>query len=391
MIIENGDRVDFALNILNHPELHQKPKVQEWLLDEGNAKLYEDLRLLLEAGMRLESMSCPDVNREWSLFRQKQRRRLRNRMLKLVSAAASIVLLLGGGMLLWQENAHKEVNPEQPILADVGQVMPGKKQAVLITETGQKVVLDGQKVSQVKLEEGVSVEYDSAAGIRYQLADQVKTTCHTLRIPKAGEYKLVLSDGTMVWLNSESELRYPTQFADGIRQVELKGEAYFEVSKDKTKPFVVLAGGVSTHVYGTEFNIRSYGEEEVNVTLVKGSISVKNESLKQEYMLKPGENACLTGNNFRIEKVNVRKYTAWKEGYFYYENECLDHILKDLKRWYDFDVIYINNKLGDLRFEFWSARHESIETVVRTLTRTNRIDVKMEGKTLIVSEANRLK
>lgn len=390
-MIQDHDRIEFAIYILTHPEESGSPAVLQWLAQADNRKLLEQLRFFLEAGLRLEKDIVPDVERRLEKFMRTRKIRMRRKLLRTISIAASVVLFIGG-IVFWQfiESRGMEKAPETVVTAE-STIVPGKKQAVLITESGKQIYLGDGEQQQVNVGDGIRVDYDSVAGIRYETVGEEIPACHTLKVPVGGEYQLTLSDGTTVWLNSGSELKYPVRFGEKIREVELKGEAYFEVSKDKTKPFIVLAGGVSTRVYGTEFNIRSYGEEEVNVTLVKGSISVKNESLKQEHMLEPGENACLAGNDFRVEKVNVRKYTAWKEGYFYYENECLDQILKDLKRWYDFDVVYTDNKLGSLRFEFWSTRHESIETVVRTLTRTNRIDVKMDGMTLIVSEANRLK
>lgn len=388
-MISDHDRIEFALYLLNHPEEFRSSAVQRWLAEAGNRKLLEQLRFFLEAGLSLEKEVVPDVERRLEIFMRTRKAAARRKLIRTLSVAASVMLLLGG-IGLWGFRKSGEVRkPAEPVVTAVNTIVPGKKQAVLVTESGEQILLGGAVSQQVNTGDGIRIDYDSVAGIRYETVGEEIPVYHTLKVPVSGEYQLTLSDGTMVWLNSGSELKYPVRFQGNIRQVELKGEAYFEVSKDKKKPFMVLAGEVSTRVYGTEFNIRSYAGEEVSVTLVKGSISVKNEFLKQERMLQPGENACLSGNDFRIEQVDVRKYTAWKEGYFYYENECLDHILKDLKRWYDFDVVYTDNNLGNLRFEFWSFRHAPIETVARTLTRTNRIDMKMDGKTLIISEANR--
>lgn len=388
-MIHDHDRIEFALYLLNHPEEFRSPAVQRWLSGTDNRKLLEQLRFFMEAALSLEQEIVPDVEKRLEMFIRTRKAAARRKLIRTVSVAASIVLLVGG-IGLWGLNRSREVEkPSETIVAIANTIVPGKKQALLVTENGEQILLGGAVRQQVNTGNGIRIDYDSVAGIRYETAGGEIPECHTLKVPVGGEYQLTLSDGTMVWLNSGSELRYPVRFPGNTREVELKGEAYFEVSKDWSKPFVVLTGGVRTRVYGTEFNIRSYAGEEVNVTLVKGSISVKSESLDREYMLYPGENACLSGNDFRVEKVNVRRYTAWKEGYFYYENEGLDHILEDLKRWYDFDVVYTDNKLGNLRFEFWSSRHAPIETVVRTLKRTNRINLKMDGKTLIVSEANR--
>lgn len=388
MTVESCDRVEYALSILNHPELRRKAEVQEWLAHQENVALYEELRVLLEAGMRVDQANCPDVEAEWCLFRRNRMQGLRHRITRLIAAAATMVLLLGGGVMWWQ-NIRK--NPEllQHMVADVDPGRPGRMQAVLITDTGKEFVLGTRTSSNVIPEEGIKVGYDSTAGIRYQLTGSVKTGYHKLRIPKAGEYKLELSDGTVVWLNSDSELRYPVQFGGDVRQVELKGEAYFSVTKDVERPFVVVAAGIHTRVYGTGFNIRSYDPGEVNVTLVEGAVSVGDEDERTEFMLQPGENARFTSGHPDIEKVNVQKYVAWKDGYFYYERERLDHIMDDLKRWYDFDVVYVGERVRDLSFELWSTRDCDLATVMAYLTRTNKIEVKVEGRNVVVSRKPR--
>lgn len=237
--------------------------------------------------------------------------------------------------------------------------------------------------------EGVRVEYDSLSGINYNLAEGGVVRYHTLRVPKGAEYKLTLNDGTVVWLNSESELRYPTSFVGEKREVFLTGEGYFSVAYDEKQPFIVVSSDIYTKVYGTEFNVRSYGDEEVHVTLVQGRVSVKKTEGGSEYTLNPGENARFVESVPEITKVNVNRYIAWKDGYFYYENESMESIMDDLKRWYDFDVVYVGNRVKDYRFELWVSRDSEISVITDLLMKTNRVGIKVNGKTLVVSEVVR--
>ena len=238
-------------------------------------------------------------------------------------------------------------------------------------------------------EEEEYVEYDSLSGINYNLAEGGVVRYHTLRVPKGAEYKLTLNDGTVVWLNSESELRYPTSFVGEKREVFLTGEGYFSVAYDEKQPFIVVSSDIYTKVYGTEFNVRSYGDEEVHVTLVQGRVSVKKTEGGSEYTLNPGENARFVESVPEITKVNVNRYIAWKDGYFYYENESMESIMDDLKRWYDFDVVYVGNRVKDYRFELWVSRDSEISVITDLLMKTNRVGIKVNGKTLVVSEVVR--
>ena len=217
------------------------------------------------------------------------------------------------------------------------------------------------------------MEYDSLSGINYNLAEGGVVRYHTLRVPKGAEYKLTLNDGTVVWLNSESELRYPTSFVGEKREVFLTGEGYFSVAHDEKQPFIVVSSDIYTKVYGTEFNVRSYGDEEVHVTLVQGRVSVKKTEGGSEYTLNPGENARFVESVPEITKVNVNRYIAWKDGYFYYENESMESIMDDLKRWYDFDVVYVGNRVKDYRFELWVSRDSEISVITDLLMKTNRV------------------
>ena len=386
---ERNDQLKFALDILNHPELLQEEYVQEWLTHEENKSVYEECRLYLEAGLRKEVGERLDVMTEYERFNRKFMHRTGRGIWRWTAAAAAIVIIVVSAcwLAMKSDTGLKEVMPMANISSE--QVVPGKNEAVLVTESGKTVVLGRNNMSDVEIEAGIVVRDDSVKGINYSLNKNMAVHYHTLKVPKGAEFKIVLYDGTEVWLNSESELRFPTVFTGNEREVELKGEGYFSVTHDDKLPFIVVAAGVRTKVYGTEFNVRSYDVNDVNVTLVKGRVGVQRDDAAREYALTPGENARFEGDCPEITRVNVHKFTAWKEGYFYYENERVETIMNDLKRWYDFDVVYVGNRVKDLKFELWSSRDSNISTIIGLLMKTNKVHMKLEGRTLIVSEMNR--
>lgn len=386
---ERNDQLKFALDILNHPELLQEEYVREWLTHEENKSVYEECRLYLEAGLRKEVGERLDVTTEYERFNRKFMHRPGRGIWRWTAAAAAIVIIMVSAwwLAMNSDTGLREVMPMANVSSE--QVVPGKNEAVLVTESGKTVVLGRNNMSDVEIEAGIVVRDDSVKGVNYSLGKNMAVHYHTLKVPKGAEFKIVLHDGTEVWLNSESELRFPTVFTGNEREVELKGEGYFSVTHDDKLPFVVVAAGVRTKVYGTEFNVRSYDVNDVNVTLVKGRVGVQRDDATREYALTPGENARFEGERPEITRVNVHKFTAWKEGYFYYENERVETIMNDLKRWYDFDVVYVGNRVKDLKFELWSSRDSNISAIIGLLMKTNKVHMKLEGRTLIVSEMNR--
>ena len=380
------DRLNFVTEILNHPEMLREVRVREWLAEPHNKDLYEECRRYLEGGLRLTVSEQLDVEGEYQNFIRKMKSGGQSRQIAWFSVAATVVILISASWWLLENSLPSK---KQEVMPVAEHIVPGRNQAVLITESGEEFVLNASQGESREVGEGVRVEYDSLSGINYNLAEGGVVRYHTLRVPKGAEYKLTLNDGTVVWLNSESELRYPTSFVGEKREVFLTGEGYFSVAYDEKQPFIVVSSDIYTKVYGTEFNVRSYGDEEVHVTLVQGRVSVKKTEGGSEYTLNPGENARFVESVPEITKVNVNRYIAWKDGYFYYENESMESIMDDLKRWYDFDVVYVGNRVKDYRFELWVSRDSEISVITDLLMKTNRVGIKVNGKTLVVSEVVR--
>lgn len=192
-----------------------------------------------------------------------------------------------------------------------------------------------------------------------------------LDIPQGAEYHLVLSDGTRVWMNARSRLVYPVAFGD-TREVELEGEAYFEVTRDENRPFIVHAGQVAVKVLGTEFNVNTCRKQKVQTVLVKGSVQVENGG-KREVVLRPGELAETVGTQIRVTQVNVRKYTAWREGVFYFEEAELEEIMTELADWYCVQAVFTDQTVRTRKFSGVLERSETIENVLKKIERTTSV------------------
>lgn len=370
--------IEFALRMLNLPEREKDADFREWMRQEDHRELFRRLLVLREAGMTELDVRNIDVDRIWQRFDRDVIRQARPKVWRWAASAAAMLLLGYGIYTLWGlRNTGKENT-----LARVEYQLD--KGVVLIAEEEQPMSV---LVPQAKHIPGVETfVQDSLRGIAYSAAvpeEEPRVKYHTLCVPRAADYMVILEDSTCVWVNAESELRYPSHFGEGERIVELKGEAYFKVHPDARRPFIVRTEQVETRVLGTEFNMQAYPEQPQNVTLVEGRVKVK--AAAGEVVLKPGENAALSGDGLKVETVDVLKYTSWKNGYFYYDDVCLEEILEELGRWYDFTVRYEDESLKALRFKFWAGRYEPLEQVLAHLNEMHRAVLTRAGSCISVA------
>jgi ferric-dicitrate binding protein FerR (iron transport regulator) len=218
---------------------------------------------------------------------------------------------------------------------NIGDVEPGGQKAVLTLSDGSTIVLDNAGNGQIAQQGQTQVIKLGNGEIQYKSGNQKtgarEVVFNTMSTPRGGQYQLVLPDGSKVWLNSESSITYPVMFSHQERKVKITGEAYFEVAKDKTKPFRVETGDMKVEVLGTHFNVKAYADEgPTKTSLLEGSVKVDMQ------VLKPGQ-AFING---RIVPTNVEQDVAWKNGIFNFNNENLTQVMKQLARWYDLDIVY---------------------------------------------------
>lgn len=293
------------------------------------------------------------------------------------AAAAAAAALLLGVLGYWQFKTP----PHTPAVTIVNSpdIAPGKQGAVLVLANGQEVVLDSTQNGMVAMQNGARVMLQNG-NLSYD-ADKHKETAityNTLRIPKGRQFQLTLPDGSKVWLNAASSLRYPTVFSGSERKVEITGEAYFDIAPIAKQPFKVNVNNkTEIAVLGTQFNVNAYANENVmKATLLQGSIKVADK------ILQPGQQAQTTQETIVVNNIDTAQVTAWKEGLFNFEGAHLQEVMRQLERWYDIEVVY-ENGVPDTEFSGEMTKGISLNGVLIALEKSG-VHFRREGRKLIV-------
>lgn len=299
-------------------------------------------------------------------------------------AAAAILLFALGSVVFFQ---FKSQNGHDPELAKATQFKAGGNKATLKLSNGKVIVLDGAATKQVIGANNNIIAINTGKELAYQhesVAHAIASTeLQTLTTPKGGQFGLTLSDGTKVWLNAASSITYPSVFNSNERRVALNGEAYFEVAKDATKPFRVVSGGQTVEVLGTHFNINSYTDEPwVKTTLLEGKVKVI--AGKNEAFLFPGQQSQLDVKGLTMNKdADIEEVTAWRNGYFVFNHEHIESIMRKISRWYNVEVNYQGPVSKDW-FGGTVSRDENAAEVLNKLELTGQIHFRIEGRRIIV-------
>jgi len=321
----------------------------------------------------------------WKELNLKESEKGKNKTKWIVSIAAAVIVILMIANWLIPNN---RVENTQLAVKQAEQIKPGSNKAILILDNGS--VHDLTSSGNLDLKEGGSEIKSEGTKLLYTENKNLKKEIkyNTLSIPRGGEFFLQLADGTKVWLNSESVLRYPVQFIGNERRVELTGEAYFEVTRNEKVPFLVESGEQTVKVLGTQFNISSYTENPIiYTTLVKGSVEVfaKNKpQLKQ--ILVPNEQTAINKADDQISKrvVDTYKYVAWKDGRFVFDDQTLGEIMNTLSKWYDVDVTFASNELRNFRFTGDLQRYSDFGEVLRKIGKTNEVKFIVENNKITI-------
>jgi hypothetical protein len=267
-------------------------------------------------------------------------------------------------------------------------IVPGGNKATLTLSTGKVIQLDTANNGLIASAGKAQVLKKSNAQLVYDAhpssADNREPVYNILSTPKGGVFQVVLPDGTKVWLNSASSLKFPIEFTGNERRVSLTGEAYFEVAKNKDKPFFVDMNNVQVRVLGTHFNIAAYQDDNnITTTLLEGAVQVKSNN--QLSAIKPGEQAVIDNNTnaISIKAANIEEVMAWKNGYFKFADEDIRSIMKKLSRWYDFDVEY-HDELANVRLGGTFYRSKGINELLSYMEEVGKIHFKVEGRRIIV-------
>jgi len=326
------------------------------------------------------------VDDAWDRFRKE--RMVKVHLLKTIwfRSAAAVIILFGIGTYLWiqtQDSASVSAGRRSALVGS--NISPGKSGAVLTLSDGKRMVLDSltngiiaaQNGAQVVLKKGL-LAYDPD-GQRPK-----ETMYNTMSTPKGRQFQLILPDGSKVWLNAASSIKYPTIFTGSERVVEMDGEAYFEIARNPKVPFKVKANKTEVEVLGTGFNVNGYNNEEAfTTTLIEGSVKINAN--KRSVILKPGQQAQTLANT-EIHVVNgadINQVMAWKNGYFDFNNTDLRMMMRQLERWYDIQVVY-EGAVPDVIFKGKMDRGVQLSDVVRFLKLFG-IKARLEERVLIIS------
>jgi transmembrane sensor len=301
--------------------------------------------------------------------------------------AAAAVLLVGLFVVLLypQPKDSQQQLSTQSQAAGKSAIKPGTTKATLTLSDGTVINLDDVANGVISQQGNITVAKSADGKLIYKVNSAPGQTSiyNTISTPRGGEYQVVLPDGTHVWLNAASTLRFPSVFSAAERKVELTGEAYFEVAKLKHKPFKVNARNMAIEVLGTHFNVNAYDDEaQIKTTLLEGSVRLSAGN--NQKLLKPGQQARLgKQSDFSIAEVNVEEAIAWKKGYFIFDNENIESIMRKVSRWYDVEVTY-KGKVDQGHYGGTVSRFDSVEGVLKSLELTGSVHFRMEGRRIIV-------
>lgn len=310
-------------------------------------------------------------------------RRLNTR--KIWWAAASVALLLGMGGAAWYWSHKPQPTVTQAVVV-VRDAKPGTQGAVLTLSNGKRVILDSLKNGLVAQQGGANaILANGRLSYEENRNSEDAVGYNTMSTPRGREYQLTLPDGTQVWLNAASSIKYPVEFKGNERRVEVTGEAYFEVAQEKAKPFYVNFGKGEVKALGTHFNINAYDDEPaVKTTLLEGKIIVTSGG--QQAVVDPGAQASLinaTGKMTTTNVVDLEQVMAWKNGTFQFDRTGLQAAMRQLSRWYDVDVVY-EGRVPDIKFWGEMKRDLNLSEVLAILTKMG-VHFTLENKKLIVT------
>lgn len=357
--------------------------LESWLCEKSHRELLQricDGERILEKSFYFDRL---DKGRERTWGRLKRATGLHQRAVlrRWIVAASLFIPFLWCGLYWNVFQFSSEMSDHQQT-----KIAPGISVAQLCLPDGNVINLDKDKIYNLQLSEGGRFVNEQGV-LTYEGGNSKMNVIqyNEIWIPRGGEYKLVLPDGTIVWLNAESSLRFPTSFTDNERKVYAKGELYFDVKHDEVKPFIVdVERGYTIRVLGTEFNLRAYDDSPVVTTLVEGCVQVWSAS--DSVLLSPGQQALEMSGNHGIEvlDVDVVPYVAWHEGKFHFVRTPLKDIMEELAHWYDVEVVFENPTVREECFTIEMQRFDDFNKVLRLIERTGMVTISVEAHTVTI-------
>jgi len=387
--ISDADCIELLqyLNASNPDELDNLIDLELSALDEGpefKGKQSQAVLNRIKSDLRFNTISGDREEAQPKIVKFYQKR--------WVQIAAVFLVFLTAGILVFNSKSTKTANQ---VTKNTKQaiILPGGNKAVLTMEGGKTILLDSAANGLLAKTSSGKVLKTRSGQIIYQALSSHQSgvaatdiTYNTLSTPKGGEYQVVLPDGTKVWLDAASSISYPIAFTGNERRVKLTGQAYFEVAKNKDKPFYVDINNAQVRVLGTHFNISAYDDDNVmTTTLLEGAVQVtKNNSLS---LLKPGQQAAISSSsdNIVVSDAHIDDAMAWKNGYFTFDDDNITGIMRKVSRWYNVDVEYRGDYNGQ-KFGGTFYRSKGISELLTHLEKIGKLHFKISGRRIIVME-----
>ncbi len=381
-----------AMKVSGIIEEKEKDLLDSWLLEsEENKKTYSQILAKLRMPSDKKYFNDKVLNNDWqkvfnTINLNKKRKRLQ--IFYMVGRVAAVFCICAGlsYLLISTINNFDSNSVKQYAQNDEHKESP---KAILVLEDGKQIDLTQYNVKDIS-QSGVVIsmnEQELVYNVNDSITPTLKEIYNTIIIPKAGEYSFMLADGTKVWVNSDTKLRYPVKFLGDKRVVYLEGEAYFEVRKNEDKPFIVKTfAGVDVEVLGTRFNVEAYKDsEKIKTTLIAGKVDVSKG--EKSHILTPNQQLVfnMQSNTMVKKEVDAYMFVAWKDGKFLFENEKLETIMMKLSRWYNVEVFYMNQDVKDFHFTGDMERYEDISTILKLIEESTDIKFRIKEKTIIIS------
>lgn len=367
------ETIKYVIKVLQDPTLTQTDEFKLWIQAKENQELFLNTKAALD-NLLLDGLHLPVVQDEWERFKQSVKinikeqsengaQKLRMRQFLRWGAAAVFLLTVGCCSYFFIESYKLS---DSVLLV---KALPNQKDVVFCNNIGDKILLTPKDTI-----------------YKAKRTKHVKEIYNTIQTPRGKDFKVTLSDGTEVTLNSESTLSYPADFRGNERVVHLKGEAYFKVTKNAHKPFIVKTDYLQTKVLGTGFNVKAYPDSKPHITLIEGSVMVKLNKNNAVVKLNPGEDVSLINDNtLNVESVDTRRYTSWTNGYFFFDDASLEDIMRELGRWYNVNVEFVNSKAMNYHFNFWVDRSKDIKEALDLLHEINKVNFTFKDNTITIT------
>lgn len=350
--------------------------------DEALRQAYRELMECKTAVRKEFGHRAPDAEQEWERFQSRRRPAVSRRRYYwrgvCAGIAATLLVFFAYSWIKQYRLAHEGI---QVFTSD-----SQTQEVILRTADGRQVALTAAPDAAFSVP-GASIEQstDTIGLVYHPDTAPASAETHFLSTPRGQDFKVVLCDGTAVWLNAESILEYPSRFTGPERRVCLHGEAYFDVARNEGQPFVVETPDMTAKVLGTEFNLSAYTGQDTHVTLIDGGVEVTSRKSGQSLRITPGEDALLQADgSFALRQVDIDSYIYWKEGFFFFDNIPLTDIMQSLGRWYNVNVIFANESAMRYRMHYLCDRKGGIEHAVELLNMMQKVKAEFKDNTVYI-------